>query len=373
MATTAQEQIAFLSYTRRDDEHERGRITEIRKQLQSEVEVQTGRPFQIFQDQENISVGQPWRTQIQLSIDNTSLLIAVVTPSFLLSSACRDEVSRFIRREQELGRDDLIIPVVYIPTPALTNADDEVARVLRERQFADWTELRFEELSSSLVRRKISELATGIVAALQRDLETPSDSAKKSIAKDDEQPGFIEIVADAENTMPHLYETIVAWGEELNSYSEVLRNATERMQAADQPGRPAAARITIMHQLKEELEEPVSRMEFLADQYVEQLAVVAAGMGAMTSRVPEIDDPEEIDAARQLYASLEELVSTAEHSATSTRKLKESVVAQYKLSSTLRPTLRCLVNALTKFEPTVDEYTRRRDDLKLALAAHDTD
>lgn len=372
MAAATHEQIAFLSYARRDDEYEQGRITEIRKHLQSEVEIQTGTTFQIFQDQENISVGQPWRTQIQLSIDNTSLLIAIVTPSFLLSPACRDEVSRFIRREEELGRDDLIIPVVYIPTPALTNADDDAARILRERQFADWTDLRFEELSSPIVRRKISELATGIIAALQRDSDTPSDLVKKSIAKNDEQPGFIEIVADAENTMPLLHETIVAWGEELNSYSEILHSATERMQAANQPGRPAAARITIIHQLKEELEEPVSRMECLADQYVEQLAVVAAGMGATTSRVPEIDDAEEIDAARQMYASLDELVSTAENSAASTGKLKESVVAHYKLSSTLRPTLRRLVNALTKFEPTVDEYTRRRDDLKLALATHDT-
>lgn len=372
MSTSIQQPIAFLSYARRDDEHDAGRITAIRKQLQSEVEVLTGKRFQIFQDQENISVGQPWRTQIQLSIDNTSLLIAMVTPSFLNSPMCCDEVHRFVRRENELAREDLIIPIIYVPTPTLDDTDDDVVRILRERQFDDWTELRFEELSSQIMRRKIHQLAGGIVAALQRGVAVATNSISKSIVVDNEQPGFIELLADAEETMPLLHRTMTAWGAELNIYSDILNRATAQLQAANQPGRPAAARITVMHQLKGELEAPVSRMEVLADEYVEQLAIVGAGMGALISRVSEIDGPEEVDAVKGMFNSLDELASTADGSVASTITFRESVETQYALSSTLRPILRRLAQALARFEPTAGEYARWRDDLKLALEVHET-
>ena len=296
----------------------------------------------------------------------------MVTPSFLNSPMCCDEVHRFVRRENELAREDLIIPIIYVPTPTLDDTDDDVVRILRERQFDDWTELRFEELSSQIMRRKIHQLAGGIVAALQRGVAVATNSISKSIVVDNEQPGFIELLADAEETMPLLHRTMTAWGAELNIYSDILNRATAQLQAANQPGRPAAARITVMHQLKGELEAPVSRMEVLADEYVEQLAIVGAGMGALISRVSEIDGPEEVDAVKGMFNSLDELASTADGSVASTITFRESVETQYALSSTLRPILRRLAQALARFEPTAGEYARWRDDLKLALEVHET-
>ena len=40
----------FLSYTRRDDDYEQGRITDMRRRLAAEVHMQLGEPFVIFQD-----------------------------------------------------------------------------------------------------------------------------------------------------------------------------------------------------------------------------------------------------------------------------------------------------------------------------------
>lgn len=140
---------AFLSYVRTDDEHDGGAISRIRAQLAEEVRMQTGEEFLIFQDREDILWGVRWRDRIERSIDTTIVLIAVITPSYLRSAACREEVERFLQREKQLGRNDLILPLYYVDTPALQDSQDNVARELASRQYVDWRPLRFEPLDGA--------------------------------------------------------------------------------------------------------------------------------------------------------------------------------------------------------------------------------
>jgi len=89
--------------------------------------------------------------------------VVIITPSFFRSAACRAEVERFLARERELGRQDLILPVYYVSTPELDypvlRDADELARVVASRQLADWRELRFEPFTSPVVRRTVAQLA----------------------------------------------------------------------------------------------------------------------------------------------------------------------------------------------------------------------
>lgn len=96
---------AFLSYTRLDDEFFGGAITSLRKLLELGVQVVSGdRNFKIFQDIEGIE-------------------IPIITPSFFQSPACYDELKKFIQREKEIGRNDLILPVYYVTTPLLEKSN----------------------------------------------------------------------------------------------------------------------------------------------------------------------------------------------------------------------------------------------------------
>jgi hypothetical protein len=54
---TKNDPVAFLSYVRSDDDHDGGRITELRQRLEGEVRMQTGLPFHIFQDRNDIRWG----------------------------------------------------------------------------------------------------------------------------------------------------------------------------------------------------------------------------------------------------------------------------------------------------------------------------
>jgi hypothetical protein len=111
---------AFMCYVRFNDEHDDGQLTEFRKRLSTEVQAQTGEEFPIFQDRKDVTWGQNWQERIDEALDAATLLLVIITPGLFRSPACRAEVSRFLGREAELGRGDLILPVYYITAREMT-------------------------------------------------------------------------------------------------------------------------------------------------------------------------------------------------------------------------------------------------------------
>ena len=164
--------VAFMSYVRFDDEHENGRLTQLREQLSGEVHIQTGEDFPIFQDRNDIKWGQNWEKRIEDSLDEATFLIPILTPSFFNSPACRDEVERFLKREKELDRNDLILPVYYVNCDVLDDEaerkKDRIALEINEHQRADWRDLRFEPWTSPQVGKRLFSMANQIREALLR-------------------------------------------------------------------------------------------------------------------------------------------------------------------------------------------------------------
>ena len=164
--------IAFMSYVRLDDQHENGRLTQFRERLSAEVRLQTGESFDIFQDRNDISWGQQWKGRIEESLDAITFLIPMITPAFFKSPACREELERFLQREEGLGRTDLVLPVYYIECSTLSDEAkrerDPLAKAIAARQYADWRELRFEPFTSPEVGKRLAKMARQILEALER-------------------------------------------------------------------------------------------------------------------------------------------------------------------------------------------------------------
>ena len=152
-----------MSYVRFVDQHEGGKLTQFSERLAAEVQVQIGEEFLIFQDRNDVAWGQNWQARINEALDEATLLIPIITPAFFRSPACREELSRFLERERQLGRDNLILPVYYISTPKLDDPRrrkaDKLAKAVASRQYADWRELRFEPLTSPVAGRALAQLA----------------------------------------------------------------------------------------------------------------------------------------------------------------------------------------------------------------------
>src|SRR6185437_15014145 len=108
------EPAGFLSYVRSDDDHDYGKISDLRKRLEGELRVHLGHAFPIFQDRNDIKWGQNWKERIDTSIFNVTFLIPIITPSFFNSPPCRDEFVAFFLKEQQYGFNDLILPIYYV-------------------------------------------------------------------------------------------------------------------------------------------------------------------------------------------------------------------------------------------------------------------
>lgn len=187
--------VAFLSYVRSDDDHDGGRITDLRQRLEGEVRMQTGLPFHIFQDRNDILWGQQWKERLEEALMSVTFLIPIVTPSFFRSNACRDEFRTFISREKMLGENQLILPIYYVKAPLLEGEPletDEIAKTIKARNWADWREYRFDSLLDARLRSAVASLASDIVNATERltavldaaqNVTTPSEKRHKVKAK----------------------------------------------------------------------------------------------------------------------------------------------------------------------------------------------
>lgn len=180
--------IGFMSYSNLDDEHDNGNISNFRMRLRGEVRMQSGdASFDIFQDHIDIVWGQQWQQRLDDSLSSVRLLIPIITPSFFKSEACRREVERFVRREKQLGRDDLIFPVYYVTASVLEDKakrqQDEIAQLIHRHQHQDWRKFRHKPLTEPGPRKMLAKMAQHIVAAMERggNRITPEDMRESAL------------------------------------------------------------------------------------------------------------------------------------------------------------------------------------------------
>jgi hypothetical protein len=167
LAAAPGQSAAFMSYAHNDDKHDFHQLSLFRDRFSGEVQVQTAvKSFDIFHDRTSIAWGQNWKQRIDEALDGTTFLLVFLTPNFFASKECRRELRKFIEREKQLGRKDLILPVYYISakqvdTPELYKKDKLIS-TLASRQHFDWREYRFEPFDAPLTRKAMATLAERI-------------------------------------------------------------------------------------------------------------------------------------------------------------------------------------------------------------------
>ncbi len=160
---------AFFSYVRQNDQHDGRKLSALRRLIEMEVWAQTAESFELFQDQDDIEWGEDWQKRIKQALDKSKFLIAVITPSYLRSEACRFEFESFMCKKKEIGEDNLILPLLYIETPELENPKEFIAAEIAKREWVDWRDLRFAGLESVKVKKKVASLAIRIRDLIARE------------------------------------------------------------------------------------------------------------------------------------------------------------------------------------------------------------
>jgi len=178
--------VAFLSYAHVDDDESDGVVTVLHRLLLQELRLQSGDTFQLFRDRNDLQWGKAWRQTIDTTLDSAAMLIALVSPSFFASHECRRELERFLTRESQLSRQDLILPIYWIDTSIMEDEaqrqGDSLAQCIGARQYKDCRAWRFRLLSDSVsVRPDIAKLAKHMIDIVNRPLYNIRSMADESI------------------------------------------------------------------------------------------------------------------------------------------------------------------------------------------------
>jgi hypothetical protein len=195
----------FFSYSREDDQGSNGALSALREAIQDELSAQLGRThedFRIWQDKSAISLGTLWEKQITQGINQSVFFIPIITPRVLRSHHCGFEFRAFLQREAELGRDDLVFPILYISVPELRDErlwrQDPVLTIVGTRQYLDWQSMRHREARSFEVQEKLEWYCRGITNALHKTWIAPNSA---NSTRDEEvkirQPSMLHRGADA--------------------------------------------------------------------------------------------------------------------------------------------------------------------------------
>lgn len=159
--------VGFWSYTHRDDELNKGRIRELAKLISDEYEVITAEDLRIFVDKNDLEWGAEWRSRIEAALAGTTFCIPIVTPAFFKSPECRREVLTFSGHARSLGLEELLLPILYVKVPGLSeDSPDEVMSLIANRQYVDWTKLRTEDSIRLHTERQWRILLSALWASL---------------------------------------------------------------------------------------------------------------------------------------------------------------------------------------------------------------
>ena len=120
---------AFWSYARFDDTASLGQLSKLRDRLSKGVQALTGKPFPIWFDRNDIEWGAHWEKAIEGGLNQSLLLIPILTPSWHQSDACRGEYNAFREIERARRRDDLILPIEFIKTEQKNPSEYDVQLV----------------------------------------------------------------------------------------------------------------------------------------------------------------------------------------------------------------------------------------------------
>ncbi|MFJ7911485.1 toll/interleukin-1 receptor domain-containing protein [Kitasatospora sp. NPDC096204] len=360
----------FWSYSHRDNELVDGRIVRLARSIGNAFELIAGEELAVFVDKDDIAWGDSWRARIDLALSSVTFLIPVITPKFFMSQECRREVLAFSGQASSLGLDDFLLPIHYVDVPPLTDgqSSDEVVSLIARRQWVDWRDLRLEDEGSQRYRRAINDLASRLKQIIDTAQVAPILSLPVTVGgpgsevENQDEPGFLDVMAEAEVAMPKWAETLLAISEVTREIGEKAQQATVDMGDSDTHGGGFAGRLAAAHRLKDSLEDPISRYVELSSKYSAELVAIDPGILAVIRLASEgglVGD--DARAVRDFFAVILGLVEASRETFPKLEQLLESVKIPARQSSVLRSSLNKLQSAIRQVidgREIIDEWGR---------------
>ncbi len=159
--------IAFFSYARNDDHAVNGLLTKIRVRLEVEVRVRIGdEDLEVFQDTDDIAVGENWENRLRQAIDSAAVFIPVITPFYFTRSGCRKEFEIWLSNYRTIDERERIIPIKFLPLTAKKgngSPNDRLRVEIEKIQYLDMQKYHSNMRISGGLKAAITKLAENIL------------------------------------------------------------------------------------------------------------------------------------------------------------------------------------------------------------------
>ncbi|MCC5781625.1 hypothetical protein CRM73_01430 [Kocuria sp. CCUG 69068] len=342
----------FWSYVHADDNAEGGRIAQLARDVVAQFEMITGDSIDLFLDRDELQWGDDWRNSVDESLASIAFFIPVITPRYFQSPECRRELNYFARRAQRLGLEELIMPILYIDFPRLRQdpSDDDAMDLIKRFQWEDWTDLRYESTTSPDYRRAVGRMATRLAEAnVIADQADIAQAAGELPEEEDDAPGTVDLMAQAEEALPEWAETLEAIGEEIGTVAEIFVSGKADVEAANSSPKAFAARLTVFRKMANALAEPAGNIFEHSEQFTKQLNDVDQGITIMIQQVPaELqDNPEFKQEACGFFDSVLEMASSADAGLGSLKQMIDVMEPIEAKSRDLRAPMKLMRRGLT--------------------------
>jgi hypothetical protein len=254
----------------------------------------SGLQADVFFDIESIPLGERWRQRIDGGLIASTFLFAIVSPAYIRSPACRDEIQTYLTL---LGgeRRRMIIPLLLYPMDEIDRRFpvDELWSEVKELQCRAIHNLRSEERGSREWMITVIEIATRmdeIVGTLNTDALNPASRgvgqtlSTDALTQEEElsnSVGVLELQAAAEDALPRLTEIATRFNYYVNQVGDEMTAATPRAQRATSFKEKLAAANSLATKL-----EPIAEAALKTSHEMRQnLADVTPGISAILRQV----------------------------------------------------------------------------------------
>jgi hypothetical protein len=339
--------VGFWSYVHDHNDAVDGAILGLRRLIMGAYSILTGEDLTLFVDTE-INWGEEWEKRIADSIAGTTFFIPVITPRFFKSQACRQEVIDFTTKATEAsGLNELCLPILFVEVPFLSkDAEDPVVRLVAKTQYVKWHKLRLLDAGSSEHRTAVHELAVEIDRISREVADRPEAGGASTAtggpatspteAPDDETPGTLDLIGQAEEVMPQFQSTIEEMGACLSDLGDIAKSNQPNLDRALKQNK-MGPRLAVIRKTATELEGPTQKFVGLSTTYASQVIDVNAGIDAIIHLKPYAEmAPDEQAEYRVLADSVRTMRDSASEAFAAAKGLGETFKEIGSLSRDMR-------------------------------------
>ena len=231
--------VGFWSYSHDDDERDGHALLRLAARIQDEFALVTGESLILFVDRDQISWGEEWRRRIETALAETTFFIPIITPLYFKRPECRRELLSFVGQAQSLGAIELVMPILYVGVPDLTeDSSDEARALVAKMQYTDWCELRLSAEDSAEYRRALNSLALRL-AEISNRYEQNDTQRVYGVTEEEteaEEEGLLDQLAVIEEKLPQWQEYIDE-GNAIVDQANAIRNIyQDRINRAERQG-----------------------------------------------------------------------------------------------------------------------------------------